>query len=178
MIHCWTRTRSAESRIGWSWSLGAPAGSCGRRHRSGGSGRCPAILARHGGEGREDATAVMVAGLGQRIRRCALDRRPRRIAVNLLLDSLHDLTRRPALMSPDGHRAVSPVPELGWYPALVLGGAYRPDVLTESREVCWRLGPWSLTARKRRQRAEVRLTRWWALERKSGNSPKHPGRAS
>jgi hypothetical protein len=169
--------------------MGAPAGNCSRRHRSGGSGRCPAILARHGGEGRKDATAVMVAGLGQRIRRCALDQRPRRIAVNLLLHSLHDLTRRPALMSPDGHRAVSPVSELGWCPALVLGGAYRPDVLTptagataldgdESREVCWRLGPWSLTARKRRQRAEVRLTRWWALERKSGNSPKHPRRAS
>jgi hypothetical protein len=141
-----------------------------------------AMLARHGGPDREEATAELVAALWHRIARYPLDRRPHRIAANLLLDALHDLTHRPTPPTtvPLGHAIDRAAPEQGWSPGLILDGARRAGILNHTdttliaatrlaghhlRQVGSNRGLSYHAARKRRQRAERRLAAWWMPER-------------
>lgn len=52
-----------------------------------------ARLPRHDDETHEQAQALILAAAWQRIRRYPVERRPRRVAANLLLDTLHETTR-------------------------------------------------------------------------------------
>jgi hypothetical protein len=147
------------------------------------------LLARHRGFlDPADASAVMVAGLWRRIAGYPLDRRPRRIAANLLLDALHDFidVRHRQQVWIDHHRlsgdpgAEVVAPEEGWPPELVLDEACRAGILKAHDAVLierTRLDGYDLcesgravgvayaAARKRRRRAEQRLAAWWAPER-------------
>jgi hypothetical protein len=136
------------------------------------------IVARHwSAERHDEAQAAAVAALWQRIRRYPLDRRPRRIAANLLLDTLHDLIgNRTNATGTRGQLADGAAPEAGWSPAIIFEGARRAGVLSATdvtliaatrlaghdlRGTGERLGLTYAAARKRRRRAETRLATWW-----------------
>jgi DNA-directed RNA polymerase specialized sigma24 family protein len=146
-----------------------------------------AKLRRHShGVDRDEAAQVMVEALWRRIRRYPLDRRPRKIALNLLLDTAHDFidTRdrdnawagRHQLTGDDANLDAEP-PDPGDSPALMWHQAIGAGVLT-ARDVTLidgtRLRGLPLgdtaglvgishdAAKKARRRSEVRFARWWA----------------
>lgn len=85
-----------------------------------------------------DLWAALLAAAWQRIRRYPLDRRPRRIAANVLLDTMHDavLARRRAvrdrseLALPD--RETAAAPDVGGDVDELVGGAVRAGAVTSS----------------------------------------------
>jgi DNA-directed RNA polymerase specialized sigma24 family protein len=146
-----------------------------------------AKLRRHAyGVEPDEAAAVIVEALWRRIRRYPLDRRPRKIALNLLLDAAHDLidtrdrdaawTGRHHLTGDDAgldSEAPDPgePPQLMWHQAMCAGVLSPREVTlidgTRLRglplpETARLLGITHDAAKKARRRSETRFARWWS----------------
>lgn len=144
-----------------------------------------ARLRRHGqGLEREEAAAIMVGALWRRIRTYPLDRRPRRIALNLLLDATHDF-----IATRDRERAwtthaqltdesdlddtadeLGPSPELMWHAATTARVISIPQAtLLDAthlrglplRDTAALLGMGHAAAKQSRRRGGQRFAHWW-----------------
>jgi hypothetical protein len=131
----------------------------------------------------DEPASIIVTALWQRIRRYPLDRRPRRIAVNLLLDAASDLIRdRDAERAWQDYARLTDrdidVPQAlpGWSADLMWHVVLRHRVLTRRevalvdatrlrglplRDVARLLGMNHEAAKKARRRAELKLAAHW-----------------
>jgi hypothetical protein len=143
------------------------------------------VIKRHGwGLDRDEATSFALEALCGRIWRYPLLRRPRKIAMNLLMDTAHDLIdardrerdwhANTDLTDRDTDR---PVPQPGdWSPNLLWDAVRKAGVLNDREitlidatrvrdldivDVAALLGMGHEAARKARQRAEYKLRAWW-----------------
>jgi hypothetical protein len=146
------------------------------------------VIRRHGsGLGDEDAEAIALSALYERTHRYPLARRPRRIAMNLLMDTAHDLiATRGRELSWRTHTYItdqmidrtSPAPT-DLSPGLLWAATHAAGILT-TREIALihttrvrdlrlahiapLLGLTHDAARKARQRGEHKLRSWWQIE--------------
>jgi DNA-directed RNA polymerase specialized sigma24 family protein len=134
----------------------------------------------------DDAAAIAVAALWRRITGYPLDRRPRRIALNLLLDTTHDLiTARDRERSWADHTQLvdedtdldqpdneaGPTPELMWHAATTAQVLTTPQATMLDathlrglplRDTAALLGLGHAAAKQARRRSGQRFARWWA----------------
>ena len=148
-----------------------------------------AKLRRHGrGMDPDEAAAVIIAALWRRIRSYPLDRRPRRIALNLLLDAAHDLivvrdrdrawVEHAQLVAEDTELD-APAPEPGPSATLIWHAARGAGVLDTRqatlldathlrglplRDTAALVGMGHEAAKKARRRSGLRFATWWAPE--------------
>jgi DNA-directed RNA polymerase specialized sigma24 family protein len=138
------------------------------------------------GMNRDDAAQEILTALWRRITRYPLDRRPRKIASNLLLDALHDFitTRKHetawhhhTALTGEPHDLDTPAPDPGYSPRLMWDAALDAQVLSRPQVTlidATRLGGLALpdtarllgvnheAAKKSRRRGETRWAAWWA----------------
>ena len=146
----------------------------------------------------DEAAAVIVAALWRRIRGYPLQRRPRKIALNLLLDATHDLiTARNREHAWTNHTQLvhndtdldQPAPDPGPSPSLIWHAATRAGVLNRRQatlldathlrglplhNAAALLGLSHEAAKKARYRSGIRFATWWAPHNRRHTSATRP----